>query len=100
MARISQRIRGGKTKEIEGDELHRTKRIVLPQEINRKEESSMTYSIGEVAKMLEVSPVSLRNWERQGLIPKPHRSLTNRRRYGAEDIEAIKNRLTTRNQVK
>jgi len=60
----------------------------------------MSYSIGEVAKMLEVSPQSLRNWEVQGFIPKPHRSLTNRRRYGDEDIRAIRNYVNSRNSVK
>ena len=38
----------------------------------------MTYSIGEVAKKLNVSPQSLRNWEREGLIVKPDRRPTNR----------------------
>ena len=50
----------------------------------------MDYSIGEVAKILEVSPQSLRNWEKQGLIPKPHRRPTDLRQYTKEDIQTIK----------
>ena len=49
----------------------------------------MAYSIGRAAEMLEVSPQSLRKWERQGLIPKPHRRPTDRREYTDEDIKAI-----------
>lgn len=50
----------------------------------------MVYSIGEVAKMLRVSPQALRNWENQGSIPKPYRRPTDRREYTEADIEAIK----------
>ena len=50
----------------------------------------MTYSIGEVAKMLNVSTQSLRSWERQGFIPECPRSPTNRRQYSDEGIKAIK----------
>lgn len=57
----------------------------------------MVYSIGEVAKMLSVSRESLRSWEKQGLITKPYRILTNLRRYTDEDIEAIKKFLEKRN---
>ena len=53
----------------------------------------MTYSIGQVARMLELSTQSIRNWERQELIPKPSRSLTNRRKYTEDDIEAIREYL-------
>lgn len=54
----------------------------------------MIYSIGEVAKMLDVSPQSLRTWEKQGFIPKPKRSPTNHRRYGDEAIRAIEQFLS------
>jgi DNA-binding transcriptional MerR regulator len=53
----------------------------------------MTYSIGEVAKMLNVSTQSLRSWERQGFIPECPRSPTNRRQYSDEGIKAIKDYL-------
>lgn len=56
----------------------------------------MTYSIGEVAKMVEVCPNSLRHWEKKGFIPKPHRRPTNRREYTDEDIRAIKEYLNKR----
>ena len=60
----------------------------------------MTYSIGEVAKMLEVSSASLRSWEKEGLIPKPYRRPTNRRRYTQEDIKAIREFLNQKNLTK
>lgn len=54
----------------------------------------MSYSIGKVADMLEVSTQSLRLWERHQLIPKPNRSLTNMRRYTDDDINAIREYLS------
>ncbi len=58
----------------------------------------MVYSIGEVAKMLNVSPQALRNWENQRLILKPQRRPTNRREYTDDDIKAIQKYLDARNQ--
>ena len=60
----------------------------------------MTYSIGEVAKMLNVSTQSLYKWEQQGFIPKPRRTPTNHRRYSSEDIKAIKEFLSQKNLTK
>jgi len=56
----------------------------------------MAYSIGEVAKILEVSPQSIRLWEKMGFIPSPRRTLTNRRLYTDEDVSAIKRFLKRR----
>lgn len=56
----------------------------------------MTYRIGEVARMMEVSVQSLRRWEEQGFILSIHRSPTNRRIYTETDITAIKEYLSTR----
>ena len=60
----------------------------------------MSYSIGEIAKMLRISRESLRNWEAQGLIPKPNRRPTDIRSYSDEDIEAIKEMLSQKKQIK
>ena len=56
----------------------------------------MLYSIKEASKILEVSTVSLRHWERQGFIPKPYRTPTNLRRYSEDDIRAIMGFLKAR----
>jgi len=56
----------------------------------------MAYSISRTAEILEVSTQSLRKWEKQGLIPKPHRRPTDRREYSDKDIQAIKEYLTKR----
>ncbi len=53
----------------------------------------MTYSVSMAAKMLEISCQSLRKWEKQGLIPTPHRRPTGRREYSDADIAAIKQYL-------
>jgi DNA-binding transcriptional MerR regulator len=60
----------------------------------------MTYHIGEVAKMFDISTESLRSWEKQGLIPKPYRRPTNRRQYTQEDIKAIREFLNQKNLTK
>ena len=49
----------------------------------------MANNISRIAEMLEVSPQSLRKWEKQGLIPAPHRRPTGHRDYSIEDIKAI-----------
>ena len=54
----------------------------------------MSYSIGEVSKKLEISPQALRNWEKQGLIPKPRRRPTNHRQYTDDDLKAIQTYLS------
>lgn len=71
--------------------------LFFTRKIHRKEGSRMPYSIGEIAKMLGVSRESLRSWEKQGLIPKPHRRPTNIREYTDEGIKAIKQFLERRN---
>jgi MerR family transcriptional regulator, heat shock protein HspR len=51
------------------------------------------YLISTIAKMLDVHPQTLRNYERIGLI-KPSRSQGNTRLYSDEDIETIQRVLT------
>jgi len=58
----------------------------------------MTYSIGEVAKMLRVSTQSLRAWEKQRLIPEPQRRPTNIREYTEGDIKTIREFLNKKNR--
>ena len=60
----------------------------------------MVYSIGEVAKMLRVSPQSLRSWQKQGLIPQVGRRPTNQREYTDANIEAIKEFLSQKKLTK
>ena len=48
------------------------------------------HTIGQVAAQLGVSDQTLRNWERQGLIPKVERRLLDSRRvYTDRDIKTI-----------
>lgn len=63
---------------------------------SRERRTDVSFTINEVAKMLRVSRESLRNWESQGVIPKPKRRPTNQREYTDADIEAIKNYLNKR----
>jgi DNA-binding transcriptional MerR regulator len=46
-------------------------------------------SVGAVADRLSVSVQSLRRWEAEGLIPKPSRTLTDRRFYSESDLFEI-----------
>ncbi|MEA1964755.1 MAG: MerR family transcriptional regulator [Candidatus Aerophobetes bacterium] len=49
------------------------------------------YTIGEIAKILDVSPRTLKNYEKQGKIPEPMRNASNNWRiYTEEDIEKLK----------
>jgi DNA-binding transcriptional MerR regulator len=56
----------------------------------------MNYSIGEVARQLEICPQTLRNWEKKGFIPKPHRSPIDRRLYSSENIKQIQDYIQRR----
>jgi DNA-binding transcriptional MerR regulator len=61
-------------------------------------DNRMDYSIGEAAKLLDVSPQAIRSWEKRGLTPLPRRRPTNMRRYTEADMQAIKNYLNKRNK--
>lgn len=50
----------------------------------------MSYSVGEVAKMLELPASTLRYYEAQGLLPALSRSEGGQRRFKERDIEACR----------
>lgn len=50
----------------------------------------MGYSIGEVARQLEVSPSTLRYYEAEGLLPAVHRDRGGRRLFSQRDLEACR----------
>jgi MerR family mercuric resistance operon transcriptional regulator len=47
-------------------------------------------TIGEVAKQANVHVETLRYYERRGLIPKPHRTVSNYRVYSSENLRRVK----------
>ena len=51
--------------------------------------ASVTHSIGKLAKAFGVSSESLRNWERQKLIPPSVRTPGGHRRYTPDHVTAI-----------
>ncbi len=57
----------------------------------------MTYSIGEVSKMLNISVSTLRYYDKEGLLPLVNRSSSNIRVFDKTDIECLK---TTGMQLK
>ena len=60
----------------------------------------MKYSIGEVAKILDLSTHTIRDWEKKGVIPKASRSHANFRRYSQEELEALRSWLLNRKKIK
>ena len=48
------------------------------------------YSIAAVSKLTGVSCHALRVWERRYGYPRPERSASNQRRYGAEQVHALR----------
>lgn len=50
----------------------------------------MTYTVGEVAKLLSVAPSTLRYYESEGLLPEVERTESGRRRYSDRDVEACR----------
>jgi DNA-binding transcriptional MerR regulator len=58
--------------------------------LGKKERGDGMKFIGAVANEIGVSVTSLRRYELEGLIPKPERTITNRRSYTDREILAIK----------
>lgn len=56
--------------------------------------------IHEAAQHVGVVTGTLRNWERQGIIPEPDRTALGQRNYSAEDVLAIQKVVRERNQGK
>ena len=50
----------------------------------------MNYRIGTIAKMLEVSAQSIRNWEAKGVIPYAYRTPTGHRIYADADVANLR----------
>jgi PAS domain-containing protein len=48
-----------------------------------------TFSIGEVAAMVGMSPHTIRAWERRYRVVSPGRTQSNQRRYTSEDLETL-----------
>jgi Hg(II)-responsive transcriptional regulator len=48
------------------------------------------FTIGELAKEANVHVETLRYYERRGLIPKPHRTVSNYRAYSSENLRRVK----------
>jgi DNA-binding transcriptional MerR regulator len=53
-------------------------------------EVAMTYSIGEVSEMLNISISTLRYYDKEGLLPLVNRTLGNIRVFNETDIECLK----------
>jgi MerR family mercuric resistance operon transcriptional regulator len=48
------------------------------------------FTIGQVAKQAKVNIETLRYYERRGLIPRPHRTVSNYRLYSSENLRRVK----------
>jgi PAS domain-containing protein len=53
-------------------------------------DSRLTFSVGEVASMLGISPHTIRAWERRHRTLRPVRTSSGQRRYSPEDIELLR----------
>jgi PAS domain-containing protein len=52
--------------------------------------TDLTFSIGEVAAMLGISPHTIRAWERRHLMVTPLRTASGQRRYSGDDVELLR----------
>jgi len=52
--------------------------------------TDLTFSIGEVAAMLGISPHTIRAWERRHLMVTPMRTASGQRRYSSDDVELLR----------
>ena len=58
------------------------------------DDARRTYRIGELAKELDRSTLSIKKWEENGLIPKARRDSRGWRYYTEDDINEIKRILS------
>lgn len=56
-----------------------------------RQTGALKYGINEAARNLGISVDSLREWERQGTIPKAKRTPGGHRRYSDTDLDRINN---------
>ena len=52
--------------------------------------TDLTFSIGEVAAMLGISPHTIRAWERRHLMVTPTRTASGQRRYSSDDVDLLR----------
>ncbi|OGN19304.1 MAG: hypothetical protein A3I32_02735 [Candidatus Yanofskybacteria bacterium RIFCSPLOWO2_02_FULL_45_10] len=52
-------------------------------------------TVNEVAKIVGVSPLTVRNWDQRGLLIAHRNPLNNYRLYRVEDVEALVNKIET-----
>ena len=55
--------------------------------------------IKEVAKILEVTPLTLRNWDKSGKLKAYRNPINNYRVYKPEDIELFLRRMESKNKI-
>ena len=61
----------------------------MNQNENTAEQDTGQFEVGAVARMVGLSPNTLRTWERRNFIQAAHRTDTGRRRYTAKQVEQI-----------
>lgn len=61
----------------------------MNQNENTSEQDTGQFEVGAVARMVGLSPNTLRTWERRNFIQAAHRTESGRRRYTAQQVEQI-----------
>ena len=56
--------------------------------------------INDVAKLLDVTPLTLRNWDNSGKLKASRNPINNYRVYKPEDIELFLRRMESKNKIR
>jgi excisionase family DNA binding protein len=61
--------------------------------LERQRKAARQLTVGEAAETLQVTPATLRNWDRSGKLKAHRHPINGYRLYDANDIEALKHAI-------
>jgi len=74
--------------------------VIDLRNIKEKEETPKYLTVKQVAKLLGVTPLTVRNWDKSGKLKAIRHPINNYRLYRLEDIENFLKKLNEKNNIK
>ena len=74
--------------------------VIDLRKIKEKEETPKYLTVKQVAKLLGVTPLTVRNWDKSGKLKAIRHPINNYRLYRLEDIENFLKKLNEKSNIK